>query len=72
MEDGLPCLVTFALRVRGGVGLNPSSEVSALVAGLALTKKKPPQGKREDAAHKEDDPFPPLRHDALMMEVLYA
>jgi hypothetical protein len=30
----------------------------------------PEDGEREDSARKEDQPFPPLRHATVIMEVL--
>jgi len=52
--------------------LEPIRKRVALVAGLAVTKKKPDHTKCGDSARKKDDPFPPFRHGTVIMELLNA
>ncbi len=54
--------------------IEPLGNRAALVAEFLLPRCEqcPYQRNCEDSARKEDDPFPPLRHNAEMMDVFHA
>ena len=79
--DGADCLLSFtrfarSTREPGRLAqlIDPLGQSAALVAGLGLPCREQCayQAECEDSARKEDEPFPPLRHDTEMMEVLHA